>query len=307
MNQQQGGYQQAPPQNYGAPPQQQGGGGGNSAWKTSQGGGGLEEYILTVTEARPENNQQAPDKCNMTWIGHDHEQKAAKKAWGIGKEWKFDWTAQPPRYADPSKPGRQVNENTTMGVLLRCIDEGVPFDLRSAQAVLHNRPGGPLSPAAWQGTRWHMCKVMMDFGQGERAVIFPVAFLGTVNDPMPQVQWRTNNHSHGLAASQLAQTGPAPNGGQQWGQPQQGGQMQNHPPQGGYQQAPPQQQQQYSQQPQGNYPPPQQQYQQPAANMSAPPQYPPQQYPPQQQGQPQGYPNPNQGGGYPQGQGQFHG
>ena len=316
---QQGGYPQQqqmqgpPPQ--GQPGQPQQGGGGFNPWKPAAGGGGLDEYIFTVKECKPDSNKQDPTKQNLTWTGLNHEQKPATKAWSIGKDWRFDWSSQPPRYVDDRNPQRPVNENTMMGVLLRCITEGVPMDLRNAAQALQTRPGGPLSPAAWVGSRWHMCKTQMDFGQGMREVIFPVAFLGFDNEPMPQVNWRTPNHSSGNGGGFNAQP-PAPNG-----QMQGGGQMQG---------------QGYPQQHQRQGTPPQQQYQQPpAGNMMQQPgygqqgmpqqqqQYPPQQgqqYPPQ--GQPGGYPQqqpgqynqqqqqgyPQQGQGQPGGyQGQFHG
>lgn len=317
-----GGY----PQQQQAPQGQPQAAGGFNPWKPGQGGGGLDEYILTVEECKPGSSKQDPTKQNLEWAGKNHEGKPANKAWSIGKEWRFDWNQQPPRYVDDKNPQRQVNENTTMGVLLRCIVEGVPYDLRNAAQALQSRPGGPLSPAAWQGSRWHMCKVEMDFGQGPRAVIWPIAFLGFSNEPMPQVQWRTPNHSSGQAG--LHANPPAPNGQMQPGPGHPG--QQGYPPQQGQpfpgQGAPPMGMQpagQYLQQ-QGHpqYPPqqqvPQQQVpQQQAYNMSAAPQYPPQGqpgYPPQ--GQPQGYAPqgqpgqpgyPPQGGGYPQGPGQFHG
>lgn len=290
-------------------------------WKPGQGGGGLDEFIFTVEECKPGSSKQDPTKQNLEWTGKNHEGKPANKSWSIGKEWRFCWNQQPPRYVDDKNPQRQVNENTTMGVLLRCILEGAPYDLRNAQQALQSRPGGPLSPAAWQGSRWHMCKVEMDFGQGPRAVIWPIAFLGFSNEPMPQVNWRTQNHSSpGLHAQ-----APAPGGQQNWnggGQPmqgQQGGHMQGAPNnmQGNQGQMGMQPAGQYMQQ-QGNFPgagQPNYQGQQPggmaqpggypqgqqqgqfAGNMNAAPQY--------QQGQ--GYPQQGQGGGYPQGQGQFHG
>ena len=307
-----GGY----PQQQQVPQGQQGQAGGFNPWKPGQNGGGLDEYILTVEECKPGSSKQDPTKQNLEWAGKNHEGKPANKAWSIGKEWRFDWNQQPPRYVDDKNPQRQVNENTTMGVLLRCIVEGVPYDLRNAAQALQSRPGGPLSPAAWQGSRWHMCKVEMDFGQGPRAVIWPIAFLGFSNEPMPQVQWRTPNHSSGQAG--LHANPPAPNGQMQMQPGPAQGQMfpgQGAPPMGMQPAGQYLQQQGHPQYPPQQQPVPQQQQ---AYNMSAAPQYPPQGqpgYPPQGQPQPgyapQGQPGqpgyPPQGGGYPQGPGQFHG
>lgn len=271
---------------------------GFNPWTPGKGGSGLDEFIFSIKECKPDSNKQDPTKQNMTWIGEDHEQKPCTKSWGIGKDWSFDWSGQPPRYADPKNPQRQVNENTTMGVLLRCIVEGQPFDLRAAQQVLMSRPGGPLSPAAWVGTRWHFCKVNLDFGQGPREVMFPVAFLGLASDPMPQVQWKTPNHSR--AAGGFHAQAPAPNGQQNYGQPQQG-----QPGQPGYpQQGQPQYGNQMQQNPMGNQQPAGQ-YLQQQGQFGQPGQPGPgQQFPGAAQ---QGYPGQQPGGmaqpgGYPQGQ-----
>ena len=218
-----------------APPQQQAQG-GSDPWAPTSGGGGCSEFIFTVTECKPDSNKQDPTKQNLTWSGKDHEGKARIKSWGIGKDWSFDWSSMPPKYVDPKNPGRGINENTTMGILLRCIKDGAPYDLREAAQALRARPGGPLSPAAWVGSRWHFCKVNIDFGQGPREVLFPVAFLGFDGQPMPPVNWRTQDHSSGFQAQV-----PAPNG-QQQPAPQMQPQMQQ--PQYANMAAPPQYQQQ---------------------------------------------------------------
>jgi len=263
---------------------------GNDPWNPTSGGGGCSEFVMTVKECKPDSNKQDPTKQNITWSGVDHEGKQRIKSWGIGKDWSFDWASMPPRYVDPKNPGRGINENTTMGILLRCIRDGAPYDLRDAAAALKSKPGGPLSPAVWAGSRWHFCKVNIDFGQGPREVLWPIAFLGYDGTPLPPVNWRTADHTSGGFGAQV----PAPNGQmaapvqqQPMGQPQ-------------YQQ--PQQQANMMQQPQ--YQQPQQPQQGFGAAVPAQYQQPQQQQPMYQQPQQQ---QPQQGGQYenmpPQGYG----
>lgn len=304
-NQQQGGFQQQqqPQQMQGhiAPSQAP----SNDPWSPSVGGGGLSEFIGTVKNCKPDSNKQQPDKQNLTWEMHTHEGKPQNKSWGIGKDWQFNWAGQPPAYVDPKNPSRTVNENATLGVLLRCIRDGAPFDLREAGPILRSRPGGPLSPVAWVGTRWHFCKVVLDFGQGPREVLFPIAFLGIDGTPLPNVQWRTQDHS----SPGMQQGGMQAPMGQIQGQPQQ--QVQQG--QANFQQGPAnyvngQNQNFQAQAPQQQ---PNQQFQQPmqGQNFQQSPQQQQQQYPPQQQQQQ--FQQPNQPyaamppGGY--GQGAFPG
>ena len=243
-------------------------------WGTSSGGAGPAEFVFTVEKCEPGSSQQDPMKQTMNWSGRTHTGSAARKSWGIGKDWIFDWNQMPPRYADPKNATRQVNENSTFGVLLRCITTGQPFDLTAARSVLQQRPGGPLSPGVWQGTVWHMCRVVLDFGQGPREVPWPIAFLGVVGGQIQQPTWRDPSAAMGSAGNGagagagFGANPPAPNGQQQAPAPAQ----QQYPTQ---QQYLPQQQQQYAQPPQ-QFANTQQQYAQPQ-------QQPMQQYPPQQQ------------------------
>lgn len=251
----------------GFPQQPQAQGAANDPWNPTSGGGGCSEFVFIVKECKPDSNRQDPTKQNITWSGVDHEGKQRIKSWGIGKDWSFNWSAMPPKYEDPKNPGRGVNENTTMGILLRCIRDGVPYDLRAAGEHLRARPGGPLSPAAWTGSRWHFCKVAIDFGQGgPREVLWPIAFLGFEGSPLPAVNWRTADHSSGGFQAQV----PAPNGQQQFQQqPAQQFQQQPQQPQQ-FQQQP----QQFQQQPAAQQYPPQNMMQQPPAqNMMQQPQY----------------------------------
>lgn len=265
---QQQAYQQQPQQQQ--PPAQ---GGGVDLWAPTSGGGGPSEFIGIVQSCKPDSNRQDPTKQNLTWVMVDQENKPKNKAWSIGKEWNFDYNQAPPRYVDPKNPNRGVNENTTMGMLLRCIKEGVPIDLRAAAPVLCSRPGGPLSPVSWMGTRWHFAKVVLDFGQGPREVPFPIAFLGLDGTPLPAVQWVSQDHG-AMPGMQQAPMG-------QLQQPQVQPQVQQPVQQ--YQQ-PMQQQQAYPQQPMQPQQMPAQQYQQPQAQQYQQPMQQPVQQGYQQQG-----------------------
>lgn len=249
-------------------------------WTPTQGGGGPQEYIMTVTDCKPDSNQQDPTKHQITWVGKDHTGQDRRKSFSIGKDWRFDYASG--KYVDVKGQPRGVNENTTLGVLLKCMKEGQPFDMRAAAAQLVGR-GSPLSPMTWIGTRWHFARVEIDFGTGPRAVAWPIAFLGFSNQPMPPVNWQTPEAAQSYMASTGA-TAPIPPGQVPHQQ-----QPQQYAPQQYPQQAAPQYQQQ-------GYPPQQQ--------MAPPPQqYPPQQAP-QQQMAPHGYPQqyPANGGGPAAGQ-----
>lgn len=261
-------------------------------WAPSSGGGGPAEFILTVEDVKPESNKQDPTKQNITWNGKDHTGQARGKSFSIGKDWRFDYGLA--KFVDMKGQARGVNENTTFGTLLRCMRDGQPFDLRAAAAAIGGK-GSPLSPMTWIGTRWHMARVGLDFGQGVREVMWPIAFLGMVGQPMPQVNWLTPEGAQSFMQS-AGQAPPPPMGQQQFLQtqsyPQQApqGYPQQAPPAPmpvqGYQQQAPQPMQQFAQQ----------QFQQQVPQV--------QQMPPQGYQQAPGY---QQHGGGPAGAPPFHG